>query len=156
MKEAVGGGLLFNLVVIFTSIVILLFVAIIAYAKAYGVKNRIVSVIEEYGQYSTDAINNINATLKDVGYKSIYSDRCNNDRVRNHVSEMGADPNKNLNAGRNFDYCVYEVKNNSGKQGGKYYLVVTFVSFEFPVIGDRILYPVYGQTRILGKSYDYD
>lgn len=154
MREAVGGGLLFNLVVIFTSIIILLFVAIIAYSKAYGVKNRIVSVIEEYSGYTNDAITGINKTLKDVGYKSMYSGRCEDTRVKNHVQQMGGDPKGNLNK-KNFDYCVYEV-NNGGIQGGKYYIVVTFVSFEFPVIGDRIVYPVYGQTRFLGKSYDYD
>lgn len=155
MREAVGGGLLFNLVVIFTSIIILLFVAIIAYAKAYGVKNRIVSVIEQYGSYTEDAKKNIAITLKDVGYKSSYSGRCSDTRVINRVSEMGGNPTKNLNADKNFDYCVYEVS-NSVNVSAKYYIVVTFVSFEFPVIGDRIVYPVYGQTRFLGKNYNYD
>ena len=154
MKEAVGGGLLFNLVVIFTSIIILLFVAIIAYAKAYGVKNRIVSVVEEYEGYTETAKNVIRSTLKDVGYKSSYSGRCNDTRVKNRVTEMGGNPTKNLNTGGNFDFCIYEVS-NTGVQGGKYYIVVTFVSFEFPVIGDKIVYPVYGQTRFLGKKYNY-
>ena len=42
MKDAVGGSLLLNLVIIFTSIVILLFVGVLAYAKAYKVKNKII------------------------------------------------------------------------------------------------------------------
>ena len=38
---------------------------------------------------------------------------------------------------------------------GNYYVVVTFIHFEFPVIGDILTFPVYGETKILNKSYDY-
>lgn len=157
MREAVGGGLLFNLVVIFASIIILLFVAIIAYAKAYTVKNKIVSIVEEYGGYSKDAINDINTTLKDIGYKNIskypdtdsFKKRCGEllqNKYGIEYSEIG------INAKPDFLYCVAKKEESNGY----YYAVVTFVTFEFPVIGDVVNYPVYGQTRILGKTYDYD
>ena len=51
MKDAVGGSLLLNIVVIFTSIVILFFAGIMAYSKAYKIKNRIIEVIERYETY---------------------------------------------------------------------------------------------------------
>ena len=154
MREAVGGGLLFNLVVIFTSIIILLFVGIIAYAKAYTVKNKIVSIIEEHGKYDE----------KDVGYKNIsgykysaaFLSKCNeiliNDRKLDYDTMESNKIVQKLYEAPDFLYCV--AKNE--ETNGYYYTVITFVSFEFPVIGDRLIFPVLGQTRILGKTYDYD
>ena len=164
MREAVGGGLLFNLVVIFTSIIILLFVGIIAYAKAYTVKNKIVSIIEEHGKYDEKAIEDINVTLKDVGYKNIsgykysaaFLSKCNeiliNDRKLDYDTMESNKIVQKLYEAPDFLYCV--AKNE--ETNGYYYTVITFVSFEFPVIGDRLIFPVLGQTRILGKTYDYD
>ena len=44
MKDAIGGGLLFNLVIVFVVTMIVLFISSLSYSKAYKVKNRIVVV----------------------------------------------------------------------------------------------------------------
>ena len=51
MRESLGGSMLLNLVVIFTGLIIIFFVGILSYSKAYRVKNRIVEIIEKYGTY---------------------------------------------------------------------------------------------------------
>ena len=33
--------------------------------------------------------------------------------------------------------------------------VITYVQFEFPVIGDLLTFPVKGETKVLGKNYNY-
>lgn len=152
MREAVGGSLLMNLVVIFTAIVILFFVSILSYSKAYGVKNRIINVMEKYQVYSVNAKSEINADLKNIGYKSSSKSHCDDALVKRHLSELGINSATNLNKD-SYNYCIYKVEDKT--TSGYYFLVVTFVSFEFPVIGDVISYPVYGETRIIGKDYSY-
>lgn len=136
MREALGNSLLMNLIVIFSGIVILFFVGIMSYSKAYRVKNRIIEVIEKYETYDGNAQNEISADLKRIGYRSISNKKC-------------SEGNKNSTT---YSYCVYE-KNDTNN--GKYYEVVTYVQFEFPVIGDFITFPVKGETKILAKSYSY-
>ena len=142
MKDAVGGSLLLYLVVIFTSIVILFFAGILAYSKAYKVKNRIIEVIEKHGTYDSSVVAEINNDLNRAGYRSVSSNAQLN-------SKCG---NQNLNSTTYF-YCVYE--DESSLESGKSYKVVTYVHFDFPVIGDILEFPVRGQTKTLGKTYDY-
>lgn len=138
MREALGGSMLMNLIIIFTGIVILFFVGIMAYSKAYRVKNRIVTIIEKYETYNTPAQEEINTDLKNVGYRSTPAEKCTKD---------------NLNTST-YSYCVYKVEGKS-EEGTYYYQVVTYVQFEFPIIGEYITFPVKGETRILGKNYSY-
>lgn len=157
MREAVGGSLLMYLVVFFVSVVILFFVGIMSYSKAYRVKNRIISIIEKYEAYGRDEIKSeINADLRNIGYKSTSNNLCSSNKVKNHLKEIGiteeeSEGYKNYN-NTSYNYCLFR----SGKMTDSYYyVVVTFVSFEFPIIGDMITYPVYGETKILGKNYNY-
>ena len=147
MKDAVGGSLLLNLVVVFTSIVILFFVGIIAYSKAYKVKNRIIEIIERNEEYSVT--DEINEELQRVGYRvssSVLSnERCSRDSARGNCV------NQNTS---HYQYCVCEHSSDTVTDG-RIFEVITYVHFDFPVIGDFITFPVKGETRVLGKSYDY-
>ena len=141
MKAAIGGSLLLNIVVIFTTIIILFFVGILAYSKAYKIKNRIIEVIEKNDGYNTTIANTqLAEDLQRAGYwvatKEKVNSKCNE----------GA----NLN-GTEYLYCVYENASNEGKT----YKVVTYIRFEFPVIGDVLTFAVSGETKVLGKEYDY-
>ncbi len=63
MKEATGSSLLLYIVIIIVGAVMLLFVSIISYAKAYGAKNKIVSALETFEGYNADSIAEINTSL---------------------------------------------------------------------------------------------
>ena len=141
MKAAVGGSLLLNIVVIFTSIIILFFVGIIAYSKAYKIKNRIIEVIEKNEGYD-DAI--AQGELADDLQRSGYWVA-----TGNQVDSKCTDGD-NLN-NTEYLYCVYRDDSNEGE----IYKVVTYIRFEFPVIGDLLTFAVEGETKILGKKYDY-
>ena len=147
MRDAVGGSLLLNLVVIFTSIVILFFAGIMAYSKAYKSKNKIIEVIESYEKYDRDVAEVINEDLKLSGYRNAnltqISQKCGTKATTGNMNEYG------------YYYCVYPVGNCSTDKDGCSYKVVTFVHFDFPVIGNLLVFPVKGETRILGKKYDY-
>lgn len=147
MKDAVGGSLLLNLVIIFTSVVILLFVGIMSYSKAYKVKNKIIEIIERNEGYAGVA-DEIHEELKKVGYKvssgTINSEKCKKDSSRGIC--------ENLNTS-SYQYCV--CKQLSAVDSGTVYEVITYVQFEFPVIGDVISIPVKGETKVLEKTYEY-
>ena len=155
MRESLGGAMLLNLVVIFSGIVIAFFIGILSYSKAYRVKNRIIEIIEKYEVYDENVANELNPDLNNAGYntsnptkcEAIRSDLVNADNGRYEDAKLLANSNT-----YGYDYCVFESKNSDN---GNYYVVVTFVRFEFPVIGDVLTFPVYGETKILNKSYDY-
>ena len=157
MKDAIGGSLLLNLVVIFTSIVILLFAGILAYSKAYKVKNKIVEIVESHdgniisetvsNELKTEVSDQIAMELTDVGYtisEAPSDSKCGSDSSRGTCT--------NLNT-TNFKYCICE--QSSGAESGKTYEVITYIHFSFPVIGDLLTFPVRGETKILGKEYNY-
>jgi hypothetical protein len=162
VKDAIGGSLLLNLVVIFTSIIILFFAGILAYSKAYKVKNKIIEIIEAHdGQImssvntsliDTTVLSEINTELKKVGYLvsgAPDSTKCSKDSSRGNCT--------NLNTSE-FNYCICNYGENSTSGAvnfGTSYEVITYVHFSFPVIGDLLTFPVRGETRVLGKDYNY-
>lgn len=163
MKDAIGGSMLLNLVVIFTSIIILFFVGILAYSKAYKVKNKIIEIIEGHdGKIMSDrnpnliddtVLDEINTELEYVGYmisNAPSDEKCSKDSSRGNCKNLNTD---------NFNYCIcYYGKNSVGNAAvneGASYEVITYVRFEFPVIGDLLMFPVRGETRVLGKDYNY-
>lgn len=157
MKDAIGGSLLLSLVVVFTSVVILLFAGIITYSKAYKVKNKIIEVIERYDgeimdKSNTSKINavvldEINTELNKVGYKisgAPTNSKCSRD------SSRGACTNLNTSS---YNYCI--CSQSGATTDGQSFEVITYVHFEFPVVGDLLTFPVKGETKALGKVYDY-
>ena len=160
MREAIGGSLLLNLVIIFASIIILFFISILSYSKAYRVKNRIIEITEKYGVYDSQVANEINSDLSAAGYDVSSPTKCSDIRERliseKYPNEASGEErlSGNLNS-YGYNYCVFEILNNSVNETGTYYVVVTFVKFEFPIIGDMLTIPVYSETKMLGKTYDY-
>lgn len=165
MRESLGGGFLLNIVIIFAGIVIMLFMGMLSYSKAYGVKNRIIEIIEKHGTYDDIVVNELNSDLQSAGYSLANTSKCDSSIRDNLVKVENAKYvddrlSMNKNTG-NYNYCIYEMcadrdENNVCEDpNGNYYVVVTFIHFEFPVIGDILTFPVYGETKVLNKSYDY-
>lgn len=141
MREAIGNSLLLSIVVVFVSLIILFFVGILSYSKAYKAKNRIVSVIEKHETFNEAAKDEISSSLKDMGY------------------QLGECKDENGKSNSGYKYCVYEICNEIDDTGSctgtYYYKVATYVQFYFPIIGELFNPPVYSETKILGKNYNY-
>ena len=162
MKDAVGGSLLLNIVVIFTSIVILFFAGIMAYSKAYKIKNRIIEVIEKYETYDDDS-NNEDQTRKSV--QTLLEEDL---RKSGYIVATSAQVAAKCTDGQNLNtseylYCIYEKcdeeecdeNGNCECVGQRLYKVTTFIHFDFPVIGNMLTFKVKGETKMLGKNYNY-
>lgn len=143
--------MLFSLVVVFTSIVILFFVGIVAYSKAYKAKNKILEIIERHdgnitngGTIKDDIMDTMSDSMELMGYRVSAPINCSNDSSRGNCTNLN-------NSG--YNYCI--CKQDSSVSGATYE-VITYVQFDFPVIGDILAFPVKGETRVLGKKYNYE
>lgn len=160
MRESIGGSMLLYLVIIIVTAVMLLFSSILTYSKAYKIKNRIIEIIEKYGTYEkrgsveeSDVALELNSDLAAAGYNASNPTRCESVRKRlisgdNARYSMLGD-NENTHG---YNYCIFRSMNIND---GYSYVVVTFVEFQIPIIGDVLTFPVYGETKILGKNYNY-
>ena len=137
MKESIANAFISNLVIMFIIILIFFFTGSLSYSKAFKVKNRIVDIIEKYEKYDSSAIDEIASTLKEMGYR--VSKGSNDCPKRNDKDSLTLNTNT-------YHYCVYEYDTPKGK----YYGVAAYMYFDFPIIGQSLEIPVYGETKIMG------
>lgn len=141
MKEAMGTTMVFNLIIIFVSVFIVLLVGSLAYSKGFKVRNKIIDIIERNDGYNTTAKSQIDENLSNIGYYLMLNKTCD--------SHNGTQPLPNNSSYR---YCIYEY--NTSK--GKYYGVKVFIHFDFPIISGFIEIPLYGETRILFEKSEVE
>ena len=141
MKEAIGTSMVFNLILIFVGIFIALLVGSLAYSKGFKVRNKIIDLIERNEGYNETAKLQIDENLSDIGYYIMINRTCD--------ERNGVQPLSNNSPYR---YCVYEY--NTSK--GKYYGVQVFIHFDFPIIGNFIEIPLYGESRILFEKSEVE
>ncbi len=137
MKESIANAYILNIVIVFVVIFIFFFASSLTYSKAFKVKNRIVDIIEKYESYNSAAVAEIASTLSEMGYRVNTTNKgCPR---RNEKDSLSITNNS-------YRYCVYEYDTPKGK----YYGVSAYMYFDFPIIGESLELPVYGETKILG------
>lgn len=144
MKESIGNTMIFNLILIFTGIIIAILVSSIGYSKAFKVKNRILNIVEKYAEYnlleesdwnsSSAIVNEINDSLRSIGYK-----------MSNGSFSCPSSDGTLLTVSTDYEYCVYRHETSSGP----YYEVVAYMYFDFPIINDFLKFPVKGETKVI-------
>lgn len=130
MREAIGGALLIKLVMVFIVIYVCFLGIGINYAITFRVKNQIINLIEAYEGYEL-AESKIKEYVAGVGY------------FRTSGGQMNLDENCT-----DLGYCIRELTSDRGK----YYKVTAYVSFDFPIIGEILTFPVSGETKIIYNS----
>lgn len=139
MKESIGNAFILGLALAFISLLIIFFATSLSYTKAFKVKNRIVSIVEKYGGYTTAAKEEIEANLSEIGYRVNKGEACT---TRFPNAKVLTNP-----ANSDYRYCVQEY--DAGERG-KYYGVTAYMYFEVPLIGSTLEFPVYGETKTMG------
>lgn len=167
MRESIGSALIFNLMIVFISILALLFVGSIGYSKAYKVKNKIIEEIEKTETYDRATAEEIEKWLNGesdgdireggIGYKKLTSgmtSSCPNyeDDGLTYVP---------ISTDSRYHYCVYKAntcstdKQSSGSANcGTYYRVIAFMYINLPVIEDLLEIPVMGETMTFKNIYN--
>lgn len=147
MRQAVGSAFILNLVIVFITLMMLVFVGTISYSKAYKTKNRIINIIEDNKGYNESSIDEIETFMANTGYQISTTSNCT--KVKPEGSSE-VYPTSSFKSG--YRYCIFE--NKASNDNGVYYTVVTFMKFDFPVIGNYIEFPVKGETKILSNLWD--
>lgn len=143
MREATGNALLIGMVSSIIGIIMIFFVGSISYSKSYRIKNYIINQIEENGGWDENVKNNVNEYLKNVGYH-IRKNNSSNDSYNNNQRCTVIN-----NTSNDYDYYIYECRDDG--ENKKYYKVVTFTRFDFPVVGEFIKFSIKGETKIFSK-----
>ena len=131
MKEAIGGTLTFQIIMIFIVIFIGIMSVGMNFATTFRAKNQMVHILEQYETYDK-AKDHIKEYLTKVKY---YTGGSN--PLKSNASDC-------LNGTTN--YCIREAV---AENGGYYYVVTTYVVFDFPIIGRFMQAPVTGETAVL-------
>lgn len=140
MKEAIGTTFVFNLIMIFTGIMIALLVGSIAYSKCFKIRNRMIDIIEKYNGYTNEAKLEIEENLSAIGYRIVNKACPSQVRSKDAVERMTL-----MEPQSNYHFCVYQTSTNRGV----YYGVLVYMHFDIPIIGDWFEIPVYGETKTI-------
>jgi len=134
MREAIGGALLIKLVMFFIVIYVCFLAIAINYSITFRVKNQIINLIESYEGYDLAKVH-IDDYLSNVGY----------------YRSVGKLTIGDGTCEDEYGYCheSISITNAAGDQIGTYYKVTTYVSFDFPIIGQISNFPVSGETRVI-------
>lgn len=158
MKESISMAALFNIIIVFVTVLILVFIGSTSYSKAYKVKNKIIDEIEKNQGYNTTTAEGIeewlngnsfdNSDAGGIGYRQLTGSMT--DSCVKYGDGMTYVPR--ITVHNNYHYCIYkkdtcdEAKPNS-KSCGVYYRVVAFMYLDLPIVGDLIEVPVTGETK---------
>jgi len=143
MREAIGGTWIFTIVIVF----IVLFSGYLAisvnYSKAFNVKDKIVTIIEQNEGLNNNAQTEIDNYLSGVGYH-VYG-TCNSE-------EKGIGKSTN---GNRYKYCVSKrTSGDSSTLKKTYYKVKVFFRLDLPILGNIFTFPVSGETKAVYFATD--
>lgn len=129
MKQGVGFSMNINIIAIFLIIIFAFLAAALSYYKAYKINNVISASIEKYDGFNKLSQADIETKLTSLGY------------VNGNVTCQEDNKNENY---KNYSYCVYRIAHNDRWFKMK---IVTFMTFDIPIINQRVNIPVTTSTR---------
>jgi len=159
MKGAIGNAFILNMVITFIIIFYMLLIGSMAFSKAYKTKNFLINSIDlfetqgkksfgtKYGTNSEEWNNHVNEYLRRIGYNLVTTNTSCPDKSTDKPIEKGYELYRN---NRDYDYCIYirEKEHTTGIIKKSYnYMVLVYMKFDFPIIGDFIRVPISGETK---------
>ena len=163
MKEAIAQAFIVGLILFFFGILLILYFGTLNYSKAFKAKNRIITIMEKYGDITTDAtepnkitnaevIPEIEQNLNDGGYQTVkvnnLESRCK--KLAGTDGRMIYPTSAESSVGRGYDFCLIEKDSDDGP----YYQVIAYMRFDIPLIGGTLVFPVRGETKVLCENID--
>lgn len=136
MKESISYTFLLNIIIVFIAISFFAIMGIISYSKAFRVNSKIVNAIEINEGFNNYSKDNISGILTSYGYQKI-NRSCPKQDGQTAIEEASGQEG----------YCVYLFD-----QGETYsYGVTTYMTFDFPIVGQFIRIPVYTKTMTIKR-----
>lgn len=154
LRNSINGTWLFGIVITFMAILIAYISISINYSKAYEMKTKMVTIIEEYDGLNPKTVEYLNKISGSYGY-----------RMKNNCSSTGdkivgiRDGVPTVNPTEPQNICVTrELKEGSEHSEKKYYYnIEVFFGFDLPVLGNIFTFRVSGETNAIyyPASSDY-
>ena len=165
MRESIGGGWLFGIVIVFIFMFSGFLAYSVSYTKAFNVKNEIVNYIEQSQGY-TKSLKNVKNIRDESKLLSTTEGKTYNLVIKSGYdwetnSESKCPSGKKLNE---FGVCIEKfcpTSKNAVDQKGKnihrisdvHYKVTTFMTFEIPFFKIRFTIPLTGETSKIKSDY---
>lgn len=147
MRDAMGSSFVFNLIILFTGIILFILVSALSYSKAFKVKNNVLNIIERHGGFTASAKAEVDSFLSKIGYRVISNSA--NPQCNKCVNSKGTDcVNLTPKDQALYRYCVYKYETNKTV----YYGVQSYIYFDVPLVGGFFEIPIYGETKSYYKQ----
>ncbi len=147
MREAIGGTWLLGFVVIFIVLFSGYLAVSINYTKAFKIKNKIISIIEENEGFTES----LNADLNALSKTELDKDESVQAEIFKYLKAIGYYNTSDVNCDadeQEYDngYCIKAVTTDSGSA---YYKVKTFIKFNLDMVNISVQIPISGETKVI-------
>ena len=139
MREAVGSTFLFKIMIIFIFFFTAFLAIAINYSQAFKAKNQVINALEQSEGYNATSKDRIANIVSSSGY--FREVNCEDDYFK--ATDKSGHDLKGI--------CIKRTgaKDATDYTYGSYYSVITYVHFNFPIIGDIVTIPVRGETKLI-------
>lgn len=170
MKGAIGNAFILNMVITFIVIFYMLLISSMAYSKAYKVKNYLINSVVSYDEKlrsegkklsgfndfirefkKNDWDLTVNDTLSKYGYILALDKHCPVNEFDRYPKNTKYVNIRNTKAG-SYDYCIYlnYIIGDDAMIFAEYnYMVLVYMKFDFPVVGNFLKLPLTGETKTI-------
>lgn len=139
MKESISYTFLLDIIIVFIAISFFAIISIMSYSKAYRVNSKIVNAIEINEGYNEYAKEKIEQLITSYGYQKIRK------KCPTKDGQTAINANNNIT---NDGVCIY-MFDKTKEEGTYWYGVLTYMSYDFPIVGSLIKIPVYTKTMTM-------
>lgn len=146
MRESISNAYVLTLVIVLIGVCATVLLSTLAYTKTFKIKNRVVEIIEKHKGFNEEVEEEIAELLKSTGYPVMkMNDTCPVGRgIDTDLIDSTLTGNHAINTIKDYKYCIYKYNTIKGEQ----YAVAVYTIIEIPLIGQRIEFPVYGETKV--------
>lgn len=130
MRESIGATFLIKIMVIFIVLYNSLLAIAVNYAMVFRVKNQIINLLEQY-EGCSGAKNYITDYIANVGYY--------------RAGKSGG-----------FDQAPYNITAVQVPNKGTYYVVTTYIDFDFPIVTTNLRVGINGETKVVYGVFESD
>lgn len=133
MRDSIGGVFNLTFIAIFMLVVSGYLAFSVSYNKAYKVKNKIISTLEQYEGYNSKSKEIIESYMDKLGY---------------NAGEVASNLKSDYNCCSNRGYCVQWVSDDSADSGlpRGYYKVLTTVNIDVPIFNKFLPFMTFFKT----------
>ncbi len=138
MREAIGSTFIFKLMIFFIFFFASFLAIAINYSQAFSIKNQIINILEKSEGYTATSRQDIINLANSSGYYRSVNCSSRDDGENVIIPDVGQ-----LNG-----ICIKKLPDSSTTDN-RYYQVTTYVSFNFPIIGNLFTFGVKGETKVI-------